>query len=335
VKVNWPATLDEFHPDVSGKVLPLSLPDILADMQTVKQSLDSIKSTLVVSSFVWLAYDGMRLDLPRQQTVFAYLNDSLWPFRYAHIRRMADFQNRVFEKFAADNGLAFLDVASVFPQDSELFGDAIHMQEAGLKLQAWIVLQQLLPILEEKIAAGTLPRPLRVPPLTVHPAFVEQAKLMTKAEIERQCRSPRERDQERIARVAVFSSVLERYRKESGHYPVLPSGHAWGECSGPTSYNWLPDGNDFTWSKRYIRKMPTDPRPACNYPFDPKNVGKTEFMYYSDNGRRYAIVAGLEDASLPESLRSRGTDWLPQWFRSASGFNKQWWEGTYVVIGGE
>ena len=116
-RVSWPSTLDEFDPDISGKVLPLNLPEILADMEAIKQSLDSVKSTLVVSSFIWLVYDGMWLDLPRQQTLFTYLNDTFWPFRYAHIRRMADFQNRVFKKFAVDNGLPFLDVASVFPQD--------------------------------------------------------------------------------------------------------------------------------------------------------------------------------------------------------------------------
>jgi hypothetical protein len=113
-----------------------------------------------------------------------------------------------------------------------------------------------------------LPRPHRVPPLSVHPAFVETAKLTIKADIERLCH--RERDQVRIAPIAIIRSVLERYRKDSDRYPVLPSGNAWGECAGSIPYNLLPDGNDYTWSWRYIHKIATDSRTVCYYRFDLK-----------------------------------------------------------------
>jgi hypothetical protein len=334
--IHWPNDLDEFDPDLSNSRLPVNLPTILKDMQAIKQILDGAHSQLVISSFVWLAYDGMRLELPRQKGIYDFLNDTYWPFTYAHIRRMADFQNRAFRKSAVLASLPFIDVAGEYPQDPDLFEDAIHMSEIGIKLQAWIVLQQLLPIIKERIATGALPRPLRNMPLTVHPAFIEPATLITKSELKLACPKQPELDRERLADVAAIRRVLDQYQEDKGHYPILPPGYSgWGQCGGGTRNNWLPDGNDYTWSKHYIEKMPTDPQTDCNYPFDPMHVGRTEYMYYTDGGHRYAIVVGLVDASLPGTLHSRGTEWLPQWFRTASGFDKQWWEGTYIVVGGE
>ena len=86
------------------------------------------------------------------------------------MRRLADFQNRVFEKYARTYRLPFIDLAAEFPQDPALGGDAIHFTYAGLALEAWILLQHLIPIVEERLADGRLPKPPRVP-RTVHPAF--------------------------------------------------------------------------------------------------------------------------------------------------------------------
>src|SRR5262249_61713281 len=113
--------------------LPLNLPTILADMGAIERSLDRIGASLVVSSFVWLAYDGMRLELPRDQGIYNFLNDTYAPFPYAHLRRMADFQNRTLRKFATLQDLPFLDVAGLYPHDPELFEDAGHMSPAGVK----------------------------------------------------------------------------------------------------------------------------------------------------------------------------------------------------------
>lgn len=140
------------------------------------------------------------------------------------------------------------------------------------------------------------------------------------------------RDQERIARLNEIKTVLERYFNDNGSYPMLPQGQfAWGQCSGASEANWIPQGKDFSWSARYIQKMPLDPKAGCNYPFDAKNVGNTQFMYFSDNGKRFVLLAGLEDARNPRSLRTVGDNALPPWFKTVIGDTKSWWGGTYVV----
>ena len=43
----------------------------------------------------------------------------------------------------------------------DLFFDAIHFNEDGTRLQAWIVLQGLIPQIRKRIERGELPRPDR------------------------------------------------------------------------------------------------------------------------------------------------------------------------------
>jgi hypothetical protein len=119
---------------------------------------------------VWIVHEGMRVDLDRDLTLYNYLNRTYWPFTYAEMRRLADFQNRVFEKYARTHQLPFIDMAKDFPQDPALAGDAIHLRYGGLALQAWIYLQRLVPLLEQRIADGRLPR-ATVTTQRVHPAF--------------------------------------------------------------------------------------------------------------------------------------------------------------------
>ena len=100
----------------------------------------------------------MVLDINRHLTLYRYLNDTYWPASYAHMRRMADFQNRLFENYAKHHDLVFMDVAKDFPRDPDLFGDAVHMSQDGLRLQAWMYLQQLIPIIETRIKTRRWPR---------------------------------------------------------------------------------------------------------------------------------------------------------------------------------
>jgi hypothetical protein len=158
VWVRWPPDLDEHDPPLDDPRLPLQLPVILSDLDRMRRMLTDRGGALALSSFVWLAHEGLVLDPARDAFVFAYLNDSYWPFSYAHLRRYVDFENRVFRKFARAGPLPFLDVASTFPMDPRLFVDGIHMTEAGVKLHAWIAFQQLVPHLDAAIAKGTFSR---------------------------------------------------------------------------------------------------------------------------------------------------------------------------------
>ena len=187
--VNWPNGLSETDPDLKDPRLPESLRDILGDLETIRRALQDEGGHLVMSSFSWLVYPGLRLDMHRDAEIHQYLNVTYWPFSYAHLRRFADFQNRVFRKFVQIHDLDFIDFAAVYPRDPRLFEDAIHMTRAGIRLQAWIMFNGLLPAVERRVAAGELPRQDRIP-LTVHPAFATARQLVDVDSIKASCGAP-------------------------------------------------------------------------------------------------------------------------------------------------
>jgi hypothetical protein len=155
--VAWPADLNESDPPLGDHRLPVQLPQILRDLETIRKATTAIGGTLVPSSFMWLVSPGLTLDPGRDAIIYRELNQRYWPFSYAHMRRFVDFENRVFRKFAHVHGLPFNDLASEYPADQRLFVDSIHMTPAGVKLKAWVVFQNLLPVIEQRLRAGTLP----------------------------------------------------------------------------------------------------------------------------------------------------------------------------------
>ena len=155
----WPMGVNEQAPDVNSRKLPLQLTTIVKDLDAIRSSLQSIGGQLALCSFEWLASDGLALSGTRHAFIYRQLNTVLWPLRYSEIRRMADFQNRVFRRYAESRGVTFIDVASALPQDPNLFVDAIHMTDTGERVKAWIVFQQLVPVLRKQIESGQLPRP--------------------------------------------------------------------------------------------------------------------------------------------------------------------------------
>jgi hypothetical protein len=169
-RINWPSEVSEQDPALDSPKLPMDLPNIVACLDIMRTALARIHAELVLSSFVWIVHDGMELDLGRDLTLYNYLNRTYWPYTYAEMRRLVDFQNRVFEKYARVHQLPFVDMAAEFPQDPALAGDAIHLRYQGLVLQAWIYLQHLIPMIEARLADGRLPR-ARAAAQRVHPAF--------------------------------------------------------------------------------------------------------------------------------------------------------------------
>jgi hypothetical protein len=159
-ELRWPAGVEERNPDLSNPNLPLQLPIILMNLDSIRNSLASVGGQLVLCSFEWFTPVGSRALSPmRHQFIYKQLNTLLWPLRYADIRRLADFQNRVFRRYAESRKIPFLDVASVLPQDPNLFTDAIHMTDTGERVKAWIVFEQLAPLIRREIESGRLPRP--------------------------------------------------------------------------------------------------------------------------------------------------------------------------------
>jgi hypothetical protein len=171
-RVMWPDGVSETDPDVQSPKLPMDLPNIVACLDKIRRALAPIHAELVLSSFVWIVHEGMRVEVDRDLTLFNYLNHVYWPYTYAEMRRLADFQNRVFEKYAQAHNVPFIDMASDFPQDPALAADAIHFRYEGLSLQAWIYLQRLVPLIEARIADGRLPRAAQSV-RAAHPAFLD------------------------------------------------------------------------------------------------------------------------------------------------------------------
>lgn len=162
--VNWPAGLSEETFDLSRADLPLDLPIILGDLRQIQTAVRSVGGHLAVSSYLWLAHDGLRLVPGRanERSIYWYLNgnDVFWPLKYRDIRRFADFQNRVFHAFTQADGAYFIDLARWFPADPALFIDAVHLSYGGVKLHGWITFLQLLPLIEQRLASHASTRPL-------------------------------------------------------------------------------------------------------------------------------------------------------------------------------
>ena len=168
--VPWPAEVDEANPDPHDPRLPVQLPAIVNDLDTIRFALEGTGTQLVLSSFIWMVEPGLRLDLVRDAGLFRYLNQTYWPVSYTNLRRFADFQNRVFERYAERHQLPFLDVSRDFPRDPSLFADGIHLRYDGLRYQAWLYFERLTSLIESRIAAGTLPHDARMT-RDHHPAF--------------------------------------------------------------------------------------------------------------------------------------------------------------------
>jgi hypothetical protein len=158
-RLEWPEGLDEKDPDLAYPNLPVSLNAIQHDLEQIRTDLAKDGSDFAVSSFLWMVKDGMVLDPIRHKYLFDQLNISYFPYRYRDIERLSNFQNRLLAKYAKTHGIGFIDIARYMPLDPDLFVDAVHTNRAGLRLQAWIAFNQLLPIVEKHLADGSWPRP--------------------------------------------------------------------------------------------------------------------------------------------------------------------------------
>lgn len=176
--LEWPKGVNEADPDLASPDLPVSLPVILGDLDRMRKELAAAGSEFAVASFMWLARDGLILNPVRNRMIYDYLNVKHYPFRYRDIARLAAFQNRVFAKYAATRGVPFIDIVRYMPFDPDLFADAIHNTQPGINLRAWIVMQQLVPIIEAHLASGAWPKsPLPVQPANP-PIFASQPRLI-------------------------------------------------------------------------------------------------------------------------------------------------------------
>jgi hypothetical protein len=177
-ELEWPKGLNERDPDLGFPALPLDLNRIQADFDQMRADLATVNAEFALSSFVWLVKEGMVLDPVRHRYILQFLNRTKWPFRYRDMERLAAFQNRVFEKYAAEHNLTFINVARDMPGDPDLFSDAIHNTAGGVRVRAWVVFQQLLPVIEDRLASGIWPK--KAQRREQGPVFEPQAKALKK-----------------------------------------------------------------------------------------------------------------------------------------------------------
>lgn len=159
-KVSWPEGLNEQDPDLDHPELPVSLSVVQHDLDQIRADLAKVGSDFALSSFLWMVKDGMVLDPVRHKYILEQLNVGYFPFRYSLMERLAAFQNRYLAKYARVHDIPFLDVARYVPLDPDLFIDAVHTTFAGMRLQAWVVFNLLLPTVEKHLADHSWPRPL-------------------------------------------------------------------------------------------------------------------------------------------------------------------------------
>lgn len=176
-KIDWPKGLDANAPDISRPDLPAQLSQIVRDLGQIRDDVAQAGGELAVSSFRWMVRDGLVLDPVRHRYIIDQLNVRNFPFTYKDIARVAAFQNRVFKIFARQNGLPFIDVDKAMPFDPDLYFDAIHKTYPGERMQAWVMFQALLPLIEQRLASHAWPRTVTDMPDT-HPAFAVPPKLV-------------------------------------------------------------------------------------------------------------------------------------------------------------
>jgi hypothetical protein len=167
-EVRWPADLDENDPPLAYPHLPNDISNLVKGLDQVRGSLEHNGGELMLSSFFLFAFDGMKLN--PQSGIYDYLNRIFYPYRYADFARMAAFQNRVLQKYAQAHALQFLNFAQKIPHDPQLYGDGVHAVYDGVRLQAWIVAQQLAPLIQLRLSQKRLPRAMQSG-VSQHPAF--------------------------------------------------------------------------------------------------------------------------------------------------------------------
>ena len=118
------------------------------------------------------AYPGMAVNRSTQPYLFDKVNGGeYWPLTYQQIQDVLRFHNRVIKAWASANGVRVIDIEASMPKKVELCSDIQHDLTMGWRLRAWLMFQELLPIIKADIALGRVPTPGSGQ--NSHPAFAE------------------------------------------------------------------------------------------------------------------------------------------------------------------
>ncbi len=170
----------EFPLDRTTGVLELAA--IRQDLEAMRGAVERSGARFVLSTFWWLAKDGMQLDAVWGKNVHVHLNRAYWPFKYSTVRELAAVQNRFFAAWAKSHSVDLLDVAGEVPAEPALAIDAIHQNELGVRFKAWVMFAQLTRILERDLASGAVPVADQHPD-AVHPN-IGPVRVLTRARLD-------------------------------------------------------------------------------------------------------------------------------------------------------
>lgn len=159
VKVRLPQDIDENAPSVDDARRVPYLSDYLDELDDYKHIAESLNVRALVSTERLCIYDGMVLTNPPNRLLYESANGPLfWPVRYRDVRRILDFHNRVIAAWARQNGIALVDIDGIMPRRPEWCTNVFHDVDLAQHLRAWIIFQNLLPLLRQDIASGRLPQ---------------------------------------------------------------------------------------------------------------------------------------------------------------------------------
>ena len=145
--------------DIERKDLPFDLHQEISDFRDIAQSAQTHGAEVFLTSTVLLSHAGLQLDRRLNWILYDELNIDCDPLTYAEIRQGVEFQNRAYRALSEKDHLGFIEFDKYFPQDPDLFDDTVHFSsEAGYRLHAWIVAQQLAPVILDKLRKHELPR---------------------------------------------------------------------------------------------------------------------------------------------------------------------------------
>jgi len=157
-RILLPEALWQGEFDLAAAPTLLELGAIARDLEAIRRAAQARGVRMVLSTFWWLAAESLELDAVMGHNIHVHLNRAFWPFRYDTVRRLVDLQNRFFRAWAQSHGLDCLDTAAQLPHHQALAIDAIHHNEVGVRLKAWVWFDGLTRTMERDLAKGHLPR---------------------------------------------------------------------------------------------------------------------------------------------------------------------------------
>lgn len=132
-------------------VLPVNLNQIINDFSKINESLKTINSELVISSFTMICNDSSIYNSINAKSIYQYWAHDFGKIKLENISRYYKFQNKVYKDYSLEKNINYIDVASDLEKTTDIFYDGIHISCNGVNIHAWSVFCQLLPLIKEKI----------------------------------------------------------------------------------------------------------------------------------------------------------------------------------------